>query len=96
MEQRGKHAPSIDLQSAGARPSAAALAAGLDSVGEFAVAIRGGRSYSLQLGSSVAPRPRAAPRVRSALVTGGSKVDRLRLLLCHGAALCLSHAPLNK
>ena len=74
MEQRPKFAASIDLQAGAAPPSAATLAAALDSAGEFGVAVRGGRTYSLRLARGSAPRPRAAGTIHSALVTGGSKV----------------------
>ena len=74
MEQRPKFAASIDLQSGMAPVPAATLAAALESAGEFGVAVRGGRTYSLRLARGAAPRARAAGPIRSALVTGGSKV----------------------
>ena len=74
MEQRPKFAASIDLQSGMAPVPAATLAAALESVGEFGVAVRGSRTYSLRLARGAAPRARAAGPIRSALVTGGSKV----------------------
>ena len=76
MEQRSKFGPSIDLQPAAPQPPAASLAAALAAPGEFAVAVRGGRTYSLRLAQGAAPRQRAAVAVRSALVTGGSKVSK--------------------
>lgn len=76
MEQHRKFAASIDLQAAAAPVPAAALAAVLGSAGEFAVAMRGGRSYSLRLSRGALPRARAEGPIRSALVTGGSKVGR--------------------
>ena len=74
MEQRPKFAASVDLQSGVAPVPAATLAAALESAGEFGVAVRGGRTYSLRLARGAAPRARAAGPIRSALVTGGSKV----------------------
>ena len=74
MEQRPKFGPSIDLQSTGPAPSQATLAAMLRSAGEFGVAVRGGRTYSLCLSQGAAPRARLAGPIRSAFVTGGSKV----------------------
>ena len=75
MEQRPKFLASIDLHSSALLPSAASLVAMLDTAGEFGVAVRGGRSYSLRLSRGAAPRARAAGPIWSALVTGGSKVS---------------------
>lgn len=74
MEQRSKFGPTIDLQSSGPAPSAASLAAALASSGEFALAFRCGRTYGLRLAQGAVPRPRAGDTLKSALVTGGSKV----------------------
>lgn len=87
MEQRSKFCNSIDLQSAAPPPAAASLAAALAAPGEFAVAVRGGRAYSLRLSQGAAPRHRAAVAVRSALVTGGSKVSTAQDSM-HVAAFC--------
>lgn len=74
MEQRAKFGTSIDLQSSGPAPSTASLTAALAAQGEFAVAVRGGRTYGLRLARAAAPRPRVVGTIQSALVTGGSKV----------------------
>jgi hypothetical protein len=74
MEARGKYGPSIDLSGIGRMP-AAQLSAILRTPGEYVVAVRGGTAYSLRLAlAEEAPRARAAPVIRSALITGGTKV----------------------
>lgn len=83
MEQRERFAASIDLQSSGPLPSAAALATVLETPGGFGVAFRGGRSYDLQISQGSACRPRVQGPVRSALVTGGSKVSTRLALQGH-------------
>ena len=74
MEQRAKFGTSVNLQSNSPAPSTASLAAALAAQGEFAVAVRGGRTYGLRLARAAAPRTRAINNIQSALVTGGSKV----------------------
>lgn len=89
MEQRSKFSATIDLQSSGPASSAASLAAALASTGEFAIAVRGGRTYGLRLTQGAVPRARMRSTIGSALVTGGSKV--LRQQGCH--RLCTDSAP---
>ena len=75
MEHRSKFSASIDLQSAAPALPAATLAAALACSGEFGVAARGGRTYGLRLDQGAVPHPRlSAGPIRSAFVTGGSKV----------------------
>lgn len=79
MEERTRHVASIDLPSTGPLPTPAQLAAALAQPGDFALAFRGGRAYSLRLAPSAAPRARPAPAsnnaaiIRSAFITGGTK-----------------------
>eukprot|EP00887_Chlorella_sp_A99_P003341 scaffold26.g3341.t1 len=92
MEQRAQYSTSIDLPAAGRLPTHAQLAAALTAPGEFAVAFRGGRSYSLRLAPAPLPRARPAPAmfVRSAFVTGGTKglgLEYSRSLLAAGCKL---------
>jgi NAD(P)-dependent dehydrogenase (short-subunit alcohol dehydrogenase family) len=73
MEERSRFSPSIDLDSCGPLPTSSVLACVLRQPGEFAVAIRSQRTYSLRLMPAYATRPRAAPTVTTAFVAGGTK-----------------------
>lgn len=75
MEDRSMYGPSLDLETHAQVPlSGSELAAALRCPGEFAMAVRGGRTYSLQLGRAMETKPRLEHRIRSAFVAGGTKV----------------------
>jgi len=78
MEDRSKHLPSVDLShsfNGSANISMNSLLDVMHQNGEFAVAVRGGRTYSLCLARAEESRPRVSV-IRSAFVAGGTKVRR--------------------
>ena len=91
MEDRPRYAPSLDLPVAkSALPCGTQLARLLAAPGEFALAVRAGRSYSLRLVRAHKARPRPAGHIASALVTGGSKglgLEYCRSLAARGCRL---------
>lgn len=75
MEQRTSFAPMISLQAAAPRPPVSEIVTALSAKGEYSLKYNQGKWYSLRLLPTSMPDTAGVP-VKTALITGGTKVRR--------------------